>query len=318
MRMRNEKGWGSRQNLEKMNLNSAEDKKMNGQSVAGLLHVFDWKLAASEVKLSPSIVLGRVESSPIGKLYEELCAVQGLDDGGFSFPSYVALEPHEYILNYGDPYGLFDRVCNVIAIVTSHPVAMSRLLLSSDGFKTCDDTQMIYTYGAQTEFLMAGDFTITEKNMAEIYKAWQVASAGWEKYKASGRVQNALTYFYYAWRSQYLDQTCLNLAIALEVLFSPHSQGETTHQTSFNVAHFLATSPGERKRYYDLIERFFGLRSSVVHGAMPEDDKLRDVTVQVFGLCSLILKRILLNADLAQAFAHNNLRTDMLLKFMFA
>ena len=30
----------------KMNLNSADDKKMNGRSVAGLLHFFDWKLVS--------------------------------------------------------------------------------------------------------------------------------------------------------------------------------------------------------------------------------------------------------------------------------
>jgi len=296
---------------------TTEHSRKNERSVAGLLHPVNWELAESEVEVSPGIVLGRVESSPIGKLYEELCAVHGLDDGSFAFTSYVAFEPQEFITEYGDPYCLFDRVCNVIAIVTSQPIAMCRLLLSPDGFKTCDDTQMIYNYGEQTEFLLAKNVTFDEKIVAEIYKAWQVASAVWEQDKSRGRVTNALTYFYYAWRSHYIDQTCLNLAIALKVLFSPDSQAETVHQTSFNVAHFLATSPAERKRYYDLIERFYRLRSRIIRRGIPDDDRLIDVTVEVFGLCSLILKRILLDSDLAEAFTDNNLRTNMLLKFMF-
>lgn len=297
--MRNETRYGSRQNLDKMNSNGAKGKKSSNRnelSVAGLLHLFDWNLAASEVKLSPGIVLGRFESSQIGRLYEELCAVQGLDDGGFEFTSYVAFEPQQFITEYGDPYSLFDRVCNVIAVVTSRPIALSRLLQSCDGFKSYHDTRLIYTYGAQTEFLLRKNATFDEKNVADLYKAWQAASAIWQQNKSSGRVTKALTYFYYAWRSQYLDQTCLNLAIALKVLFSPHSPGETTHQTSVNVAHFLATSPAERKTYYDLIERFYGFRSCVLQSGSFDEERGIDVIIQVFGLCSLILKKILLKA----------------------
>jgi hypothetical protein len=69
--------------------------------------------------------------------------------------------------------------------------------------------------------------SIDEEKGWQIIAAWKTASTMWEKHKSAGRINSALTFFYYAWRSPYLEQCCLNLAVCLELLFTPHSQGDS-------------------------------------------------------------------------------------------
>jgi hypothetical protein len=296
-------------------------KDLSNRSVAGLLHWTKWAADIDEVDIAPSIKLCRTEGSLVEKLYEALCIATGIDGGEpFEFGSYLLLKPEDIkpaLLPLGDPYSLFDRLCNVVAIITSQPISLCRVIESSDGFRSCEDTHIVYQYGGQTEFLMNSDKPIDNDRVAEICKAWRISQKFWEMEKSRGRLVNAQTYFYYAWRSPYIEPICLNLAIVLEVLFAPHSQGEVSHQISFNVSRFVGTTKDEREQIYKKMKKFYNIRSSIVHGGIPDDGKVIDITVDVFQLCSDILRTILLDESIASTFDNENLRKQMLSRFIF-
>jgi hypothetical protein len=290
-------------------------------SIAVLLHLVDWQYPLNQIQISPSIKVCRTKDSRVGYLYEKLCSESGIDDGEpFNFDSYVLIEPSEanlFSLDFGNPYSILDRLCNVIAIVLSQPIAMCRAIESNDDFDTCEDTHLIYTYSPQTEWILTGGLSINEQSIIEIRKAWQVSQECWEKGMSQSRIVNALTYFYYAWRSYDIEQTCINLAIVLELLFAPHSQTEISHQISFYTSRFLGQKAEDRKDIYDLVKKFYNIRSSIIHGGIPTDGKIIDITVEAFQLCTTILKRILLDENLASTFNSDYLRKEMLSKYLF-
>lgn len=130
---------------------------------AGLLHLIGWDCSAHSIALSQDIEIGCMEHSAVGRLYESLCENHDLDDGQpFLYYCYLLLRPDEdqRMYFFGDPYCLFDRICNVIAVVTARPVPMCRLMWSSDGFQTCERTDMLYEYGLQTDMLMEAGVNI--------------------------------------------------------------------------------------------------------------------------------------------------------------
>lgn len=286
---------------------------------AGLLHVIGWDLPFDTLELSPFIKVCRMENSIVAQMYETLCAEKGIDEGEpYWYDSFVLLEPDGDTdnINSGDPYCLLDRVCNVIALVLARPIAMCRVVQSEDKFKTCLRTYEIFQYGLQTDFLMKSQAYIDAEKGAEIKAAWTAASSLWNEKKSASRVNSALTYFYYAWRSPYLDQCCLNLAVCLELLFTPHSQGEVSHQISFNVAHFLGRTPAEMKDVYRVIRNFYGIRSRIVHGGMPGEEKVITATVETFRLTSESLCKIL-TRGFGQVFDTDNRRKELLASFLF-
>lgn len=288
-------------------------------TTAGLLHAINWDVSADEVELSDYIKICQCEPSEALDLYHKLCAEQQLDDGDpFLYYSYVLIQPNAitYDIGGGDPYFLLDRVCNVIALVLAQPIPMCRVILSEDNFKTCLRTYEVFQYGMQTDFLMKSNASLDTEKAGEIKTAWAVASALWEKHKSTGRVNSALTYFYYAWRSPYLDQCCLNLSVCLELLFTPHSQGEASHQISFNVARFLGQSPNEMKAIYRAVRNFYNIRSRIVHGGIPNEDKVIDAAIETFKLSSDCLRKILCKG-FSNMFDQDSRRRELLSSFLF-
>jgi Apea-like HEPN len=286
------------------------------KSTAGLLHLIDVDLPSGQLELSENIKICRIDKGRIRELYEKMCAEQGIDDGEpFSYESYVLLEVDDDPI--GDPYSLFDRVCNVIVIVLRRPIALCRILQSEDRFSSCQRTYEVYQYGMETEFFDdAGARFIDQEKGAQIKEAWNSASALWTKHKSAGRVNSSLTYFYHAWRSAYLDQCCLNLAVCLELLFTPHAQGEASHQISFNVAKFLGKSQAEMKDIYRTVRAFYNVRSRIVHGGLPDQDKVINAALETFQLASRCLKKILING-FGSIFDSDARRRELLGSFLF-
>jgi hypothetical protein len=290
-----------------------------GAATAGLLHAIDWSYPSDELQLSQFIKIRRTKDSQVLDLYHSLCAQQQVDDGDpYLYDSYVLIQPdgESDNINCGDPYCLLDRVCNVIAVILAHPIPMCRVILSNDAFNTSLRTYEIFNYGMQTEFLMKDIACIDREKGAEIKEAWAAASALWRKQKSSGRVNSALTYFYYAWRSPYLDQSCLNLSVCLELLFTPHSQGEASHQISFNVARFLGSSQNEMKSIYRAVRSFYSIRSRIVHGGIPDEGKVIDAAIETFKLTSDCLRKILCKG-FSNIFDQDSRRRELLSTFMF-
>jgi hypothetical protein len=193
---------------------------------------------------------------------------------------------------------------------------MCRVIVSLDNFKTCAATYETFQYGTQTDLLMPELVSIDHQRSADIKAAWQTADNLWNNKFSRGRVNSALTYFYYAWGSPYMDQCCLNLSVCLELLFSPHSQGETSHQISFNVARFLAGSQSEMKTIYLAIRNFYAIRSRIVHGGLPDEDKVIEAATQAFKLCCECLRKILLKG-FANVFDNDKRRRQLMESFLF-
>jgi hypothetical protein len=146
---------------------------------------------------------------------------------------------------------------------------------------------------------------------------WRAAQASATP-ESAGRIGNALTYFQYAWRSHHVDQACLHLAVALEVLFAPHSQAETSHQIAFNLSHFLATNQKSREATYEAARNFYRIRSAIVHGGAPAFQKIHSVYRIMFPLLARVLRRILRNPKLAATLEHEGSRRVMFRSFMFS
>jgi hypothetical protein len=291
------------------------------RSVAALIHGVRWEILEPEIELSPGIKLANLRDTAIGHLYERACREMNMDHGDpFLYDAYILLEPtpeRPYIHDYGDPYAVLDRVCNIIALELEQPIAMCRTFSSGDYFKTFDDTFELYHYGIPTETLSEDWGTLTDVNKKTIRRMWQVADDLFARTTAQGRLVNSLTYFYLAWRSHVLEQVCINLAICLEVLFAPHSQSEVSHQISFNASRFMASKVDEREEVFNRIRKFYKIRSTIVHGGRPDDSKLFETTRPMFCECARILKKILSQPSLAHRFEEENERQLMMREFLF-
>ena len=67
-----------------------------------------------------------------------------------------------------------------------------------------------------------------------------------------------MTHFYYSWNVDYLEQTAIHISIVLEILFSPHSKDEITHQIAFNVCQFMETGKSDNKlETYKKIKKYY-------------------------------------------------------------
>jgi hypothetical protein len=290
--------------------------------VAALIHGAVWASAKDHFEVGPGVSLCRMSETAVGILYQSLCGERGIDEGEpFDYEAFFLLKPtveDPHLLDVGDPYSLADRLSNIFTIITGKPVGMCRVIWSSDNFRSAAGTDRVYVLIRQSEFI-EGDSAakISDSSAGELATAWNISQALWEKEKARGRMANALVFYYYAWRSSYIEQICLNLAITLEVLFAPHSESETTHQLAFNVSRFLASDLEGRERIYQMIRKFYRIRSAIVHGGIRDDNRIIDITVGVFRVTTGILKKILLNERLAQTFHEEPKRKELLRQYLF-
>ncbi|MBI3831415.1 MAG: hypothetical protein HY291_17990 [Planctomycetes bacterium] len=285
-----------------------------------LIHGFEWTAKQDIFLLLPEISLCKYSGSTTEVLYEKLCENTGLDDGSpFWFKVYISVNPKKTgydCLEFGAPYSLLDRACNIIAIAAGSPLGLCRLIHKRD---SQIQSELNLIPRGQTEFWGGNSSwpTLNDEICESIVLMWKTATNHWEKHKAPGRLNNALTYFYYSWRSHYMDQICINLSIVLEILFAPHSNTETSHQIAFNVSRFFTHSRSSREKTYDLVKKFYSHRSTIVHGGRTDEKRLIDMTVPVFKLVTCILKRILEEPSLAGIFDDEEQRREMFRQYLF-
>lgn len=292
-----------------------------GGSLLALLHGLKWAASVDNYLVAPGISLHAVDGTAIGRLYNQLCVKEGIDDGEpFGYEVCVRFQPTDeepHFLNFGDPYSAVDRLSNVLAIVTGRPVGMCRAIWSQGDSESVQRTELVYTIRGQTEFLEGTWPDLSDRTLRDVSTAWNNQQLAWRHAKGKSRVVNALTYFYYAWQSHYADQICLNLAIVLELVFAPHSQSETTHQIAYNLSRFYGESRLERERIYRFTKRFYRYRSKVVHGGIPDDGALIGAVVEGFPLVAGVLRKILTNEILLLKIDDDEARKGMLDEFLF-
>lgn len=293
-------------------------------STAALLHRPTWCHPEAQVPIADGVTVGRAERSSVDELYRRLCSAGLLqfdpEQGSpFGFGIFVRFDTPaaERDGDFGDPFARVERICNLITVFLGEPVFMTRVIRSENDFQTAWDTQIIHNYGAQSEFLIGENACLDNQVVSDLRTAWELAESCWARKVARGRIVNALAFFYYAWRADYLEQICLNLAVCLELLFAPHAVGETTHQIAFNVAHFLGDQPEERAAIYRDVKSFYGARSSIIHGGLPDQIKIVQPTIRGFRLCVEVFRKILRSRELVAVFDDEQARRTMLNDALF-
>jgi|GEM_PF-2098929 len=307
---------------------------------AVLVHLLGWCSERTSFELGGGVSLCRTDGSDVEKLYLHLCRTQNVDQGEpFHFPSHILLseEAHDELFPYwGGPFSVVSRVCNVITVCTSNPFGMCRLISSSDDFQTAwIPSSVIYEQNPDLEILRAyPDFLKVSADsvmtMGEHFPRLDDAALNGIKTCWSNqlkllssretdnhRIDNALSYFFYSWRSYYVEHMCLNLAVVLESLFSPSSQQELSHQIAFNVSRFCGQTPEERAVTYKTTKRFYAVRSQIVHGGKAKHYDLYTLTPEVFHLCARILKAILSDYALALRFCQEEKRRAYFKEWLF-
>lgn len=292
--------------------------------LALLIHCVGWEIEEPEFRISPHIQLKRLSGTRVAEHYQRLCYQDGLDDGDpYTYDFFVEISPKnadDFLLNFGDPFSAADFFTNLIAVFISGPISMSRVMWSTDEFATIRGTHELFVSTGQSEFLSrftTGGPYLDSDTASRLAKAWHRLVTDSDTRIGQARLPNALVFFYYAWRSYYIEQTCLNLAVALEILFAPHYHAETNHQIAFNASRFMGDSPEERKTIYSSIRTFYNARSSVVHGGVPEDDKLINITAETFHRVSAVFRKILSDDSLSATFESDALRKEFLKAYIF-
>lgn len=294
--------------------------------IAVLLHNFAWRAPTAAIDLDEHIALAKFSGSHIQRMYRRLCLTHSVEGGEpLHFETYLRLRSglnrYEDADDLGDPGSRLAQAANILVAVTAAPIGFARVIASQRDPAAPPFTEVIWRIGPWLDTLdlppRRGWPTVTSQVAEVLPRMWKAVQAC-ATTESSGRIGNALTYFQYAWRSHHLDQACLHLAVALEVLFAPHSQAETSHQISFNLSRFLATTPKTRESTYEMARNFYRVRSGIVHGGAPEFQKIRSVYRTMFPLLARALRRILCNPKLVATFEQEPSRRELFRSFMFS
>ena len=292
-------------------------------SVAVLLHAYSWAADSLPRRLSAGIALAPLEGSKVQGVYEKICRRWKIDDSEpLGFEVMATFEPTvdgAYYLDFGDPYSTVARVVNAVALAVGNPPGMCRVIWTRDAFKSAEGTEVTFYSQGQHEFLMpdAGWATINDSVLALVTELWTADRTLERQGSAAYRVRDALQFYYHAWTSHYMEHVCINLATCLELLFSPHAQGETTHQLSFAVARFLGGTRTEVERTYDQVRAFYGLRSAILHGGRPDQDRLIEGTTTAFARVSEILRKVVADPSMSARFCCEETRRQLLRELLF-
>lgn len=299
-----------------------------------------WKTDITSFELADGLVLERYESSRVKALYESVCKSQNVDDGDphsfdlcIYFPTQLLDELFPY---FGGPHSIISEICNLVVIATGIPIGFCRLFTSKDDFNTCGLTTPAYEWNPDMNFLrcdldlisrnngtitlpseIRSDAALTDEKLNRIRQMYETLLAMRGSAITNTRIQNALDFFFYAWRSYYMPHVCMNLAIVLETLFSPAANTDISQRVAFHVCRFCGDDEEERVKLFKMIKKFYGLRSKIVHGDQPKESELYDLTPRVFHLVSWLLARLLSDWDLVSTFGNDKKREQLMNHWLF-
>ena len=279
--------------------------RMNNNQAALLLHCFDLGIEEDRFEVAPGIEICRSKGSRVEALHEEISSTGSIDHGEpFAYGAYLLLtaESTELALSVPrDPHSTLGRACNIISIVTGRPIAMSWLIVSEDGFKTCSDTLEYHTNGVQMKFLENGFRPMDVAMLSDIKEAWRISNLISDESKASGGLSNVLATYYRAWHACYIEETCMELGVLLACLF-PELSPEAR---AIEIA--IGCGSGFKQA---LFKEFVEVYSEILLGFAIDENVLIDPTVEVFRLCSFILQRVLLDEGLARHVEYGTLSAN--------
>ena len=303
-----------------------------------LLYLHRWNIEQNKFNISEDLYFENIKHTSMKKLYKDLCINLKIDDADpFDVDSHIVFDEcllgEDYIYLH-TPHSIVSKLCNILAICSNIPVAYYRIIMSEDDFKTyCQyPIEIFYEYELLETLTICSNFTpqieetlkqinrtLIEKNKLtnDFLSDYKLCYDNYDSLNKNRRMRNAINFFFNSWHSHQMEHVCINLAIVLESLFSPYNAQEITHQIAFNFSHFMGKSRIERENIYDLIKKFYSLRSKIVHGSDTKFDELYIITSVVFVLCCELLKNFLMNLDLARDFNSEDKRQKLFKKFLF-
>ena len=284
-------------------------KKKPKYKIAVLIHSLEWKSAKSSLSLGNGLYFHQVIKHPVRKLYEAECRDNNLDDGDpYLYETCLTIHDWEGGIYTGgfprDPYSQISQLINVLATYYHRAVDMVRIFISSDNFKTFISTEEVDFAGAQCEFLLVDAFELRDGDFMTIKKIWANVCFFWMAKQSQSRVINAFTHLYYSWNMHYLEQTAIHISIVLEILFSPHSKDELSHQIAFNACQFLAATKAQKQEIYKKVKKYYNIRSKIIHGDW-SDRKDELIIPEFFRMTCTLLIKIISNKRLASMFEDN-------------
>lgn len=292
-----------------------------------------WSLSSSKVDITDDIAFCSIENTDIERLYHKLCSEVNYHEG--EPITNVAMILNENVIdhsfhNYHSSESIISELCNFISICMGRPLPRYDLIFSTDNFKTAcgNPIEIHYEYNLYENLIEPSVSTILSTIGRNFDYSYSITDdhiksikTCFNNYKhlslAQTKLENAFSFYFNAWHSRKTDQTCINLAIVLESLFSPSSNAELIHQISFNACKFLGRTENERENFFNLIKKFYGLRSKIVHGSFPKFEELNTLTASMFVVCSEILKMLFMNINLAQIFMNDKNREKQIKKWLF-
>jgi hypothetical protein len=290
-----------------------------------LLHGLMWRIAEPVIRLTDEIAIGRVKRSEVGRVYRKLCKSRHVDDGEpLEFEVYLSVS-READFRYrqvppGDPSSLFCALANLLVVINTVPIGYARAIWPGSVHFPGVVTALMWSV-AEWTMPLEGDGRwpdVTLETTELLREMWSNVSANHRAARTVSRLETALTYFQHAWRSHRVEQACLHLAVALEVLFAPHAHSETTHQVAFNLAHFTANTPHDREIVYESARDFYAARSAIVHGGTADFRKTVSGAILMFETLASTLRKILTDALLAETFNSDTNRRKLLRGYLFS
>ncbi len=274
--------------------------KRKPMAIAALLHGLGWEIAESQMPIAPGITLMCPRGSRVCGLYSRLCESSGIDDGEpVSYEVAIVLEPPvNDLLDCTEPCSTLQLLCNVISVMTADVIGMSRVIWSRDSFLSASSTRLLSFYGPQTEFLQG--CTAIDRNLAEeIAVGWRVLRHLIDAHGYQSRVLNALLHFSSASHAPYLDRVCLDLELALNIVFNSTSKDARSAEVAQGVSQLLDRVEVGSEDLPGLMKATFGVREELVKSGFADQEQICEYAPRAFKVTASVLRRLLLNEDLA-------------------
>lgn len=310
----------------------------NKEKVAILLNHLEWKGNRTAFSIIQGIEFKTLKRSKIKILYNRLCREMFFHNGEPQNASCAVVINETFLdelsVYYHSPHSIISQICNLLPICLNCPLTSYSIIWTNDNFERHagppleihSDYTLFETLGYTSGITDQIHKHLAVINRAYDDKAYYLDEKRLEEIKLcysyfsttkSMRVLNAFNFFFSAWRSHQMEHTCINLAIVFESLFSPSGRDELTHRIAFNASHFLGRNKNEKESIFDLVKRFYSLRSTIIHGGVTKHQELNVLTGVVYLLCAESLRILGTDVSVASKFESEESRNAWFKSWLF-
>jgi hypothetical protein len=288
--------------------------------LVGLVHLVDWELKEKSFDLSNGFRICKYKNSPVEKLFRNLIEEDRIDEDddtyyGFFIEidnpfSYVFFPPFVSAFEYADVISSLISICfcGYIDLVFTFSIDEKRTKI----FNVLSHTSV---FRSQSTWLLEKRpfiLSIDRKLKFFLKKSWAKIIPFNGK---TNRLFQAIRLYGLACISYSQCESILFLVIIWEILFSPHSQSEISHQVSIAISKFLTKNKKDRKRKYEICKKIYGIRSRIVHGKY----ELKDISEldDAINITSEVLYKILSSSRISNDFLNEKRRKSFLYDINF-